>query len=85
MLENERTHVAGWSKKTHSEKKRKVSVLVIILYFNEVEEMVDLNLKDFPGSQESTCVILLSVGFFLWPKPHGALQGNEQFPMLPCP
>lgn len=32
----------------------KVSVLVLILYFNEMEQMVDLNLKDFPVSQEST-------------------------------
>lgn len=37
-------------------KKRKVSVLVLILYFNEMEQMVDLNLKDLqaprnvPGS-----------------------------------
>lgn len=43
--------------------KRKVSVLVYItLYFNEIEQMVDLNLKDFPGSQESGRVIPLSAG-----------------------
>jgi len=53
MLENERARVEGLSKTIHSGKKRKVSVLVLVLYFNEMKQMVDLNLKDFSGSQES--------------------------------
>lgn len=58
----------------------KVSVLVLLLYFNEMEQMVDLNLKDFLGPRKAPRLI------FLWAAK--ALQtppGKQEVPDVTLP